>query len=69
MWVCSRERRKREGSTANGRGMKGGGGILAIMNGDEGEKVIKQLRRISGSIGGSGGGGGLVKKSSRRKSV
>ena len=60
--VFSRERREREKSTANGRGMRGGGGVLPIINVDEDEKLMIRSRQISRSIGGSGGCGGLIKR-------
>ena len=42
MWMFLREMREREGSIANGRGMRrGGGGVSAIMNVDEDEKLME----------------------------
>ena len=44
MLMFSRERREREGSTANWRRMRGGGGVVNIMNVDEGEQLMKYDR-------------------------
>ena len=45
MWVFSRGRREREGSTTNRRGIRGGGGLSARVNVDEGEKIVKYDRK------------------------